>query len=193
MTNDVGDGRTVDLMPGTVDRGPGTVDLKSVGESVLASRGGAHGSWPWTRKLLAAADAQFQSRWRSETIDAAAALEIRLPPHAGEPCKGDLLTLVGANGATVREAAATLDKVAAAYARHNESCMGRIEFAAAAPLTRVVLCTAPLNWEEYADVAPADGALYCVDGFHRLVAWAWKGRLNAGEELPIWLAGSIHM
>jgi len=188
MTNETRGGRTVDLKPGTVEDGPGTVDLKRVTESVLASRGGAHGSWPWTRKLLAAADAQFQSRWRSATIDGETALEIRLPSHAGEPCKGDLLTLVGAKGATVREAAAMLEKVADAYSRHNSSCMGRIEFAAAAPLSQVVLCSAPLNWEEYADVAPAAGALYCVDGFHRLVAWAWKNRLTAGVELPVWLA-----
>lgn len=164
------------------------MDLKHVSDAVLASRGGAHGSWPWTRKLLAAADAQFQSKWTSETIDAADALEIRLPAHAGEPCKGDLLTLVGARGATVREAAATLEKVASAYARHNTSCMSRIEFAAGAPFSQVVLCRAPLNWEEYAEVTPVDGALYCIDGFHRLVAWAWKARLTAGVELPVWMA-----
>lgn len=175
-------------MPRTVDDGPGTVDLKHVTDSVLSSRGGAHGSWPWTRKLLAAADAQFHSRWRAAAIDGAAALDIRLPSHAGEPCKGDLLTLVGSNGATVRDAAATLEKVAGAYARHNTSCMSRIDFAAGAPLSQVVLCAAPLNWEEYADVTPAAGALYCVDGFHRLVAWAWKGRLTSGVELPVWLA-----
>ena len=169
-----------------------TVDLKHVSESVLASRGGAHGSWPWTRKLLAAADAQFNSQWASASIDAADALDIRLPPHAGEPCKGDLLTLVGSTGATVREAAAMLEKVAGAYARHNTSCMSRIEFASEAPISQVVLCRAPLDWEEYADVASAPGALYCVDGFHRLVGWAWKGRLVAGEALPIWLAGSSH-
>lgn len=178
--------RTVDNGPGTGD--PKTVDIKTVSESVLRSRGGQHGSWPWTRKLLAAADTQFQSRWRAHAIDGTQALEIRLPPHAGEPCKGDLLTLVGAGGATVREAAAMLDKVADAYARHNTSCMSRIEFAVSAELSQVVLCSAPLNWEEYAGVAPAPGALYCVDGFHRLVAWAWKNRLTAGVELPIWLA-----
>jgi hypothetical protein len=164
-------------------------DLKGVSESVLASRGGGHGSWPWTRKLLAVADGQFQSQWREDVIDGAAALEIRLPAHSGEPCHGDQVTLVGHSGASVRDAAATLERVAAAYARNNVSCMGRIEFAAAAPLSRVVLCTAPLNWEEYANVAPVEGALYCIDGFHRLVAWAWKGRLSAGVDVPVWVAG----
>ena len=175
----------------TLNVGQGTLDLKAVSDSVLTSRGGAHGSWPWTRKLLAAADAQFQSQWREQQIDGADALEIRLPPHAGEPCKGDLLTLVGGQGASVREAAATLEKVAGAYSRHNSSCMGRIEFALDAPFSHVVLCTSPLEWEEYAEVAPAEGALYCVDGFHRLVAWGFKKRLSPGVTLPVWLAGDL--
>lgn len=164
-------------------------NVTRVSDSVLASRGGAHGSWPWTRKLLAAADAQFQSRWREKTVSGADALEIRLPSHAGEPCKGDVLTLVGATGATVREAAARLETVAGAYARHNASCMGRMELAAAAPFSQIVVSTSPLLWEEYADVAPADGALYCVDGFHRLVAWAWRGRLAGDVAIPAWVAG----
>jgi hypothetical protein len=140
--------------------------------------------------VLAAADAQFQSRWREDAISAERALDIRLPAHAGEPCKGDLLTLVGTHGASVREAAATLEKVAGAYMRHNTSCMSRIDFAAGAPLSQVVLCSAPLNWEEYAAVAPVDRARYCIDGFHRLVAWAWKARLSSGVVLPVWIAGS---
>lgn len=163
--------------------------VKSISTEILTSRGGGHGSWPWTRKMLAAADEQFASRWRVDVIDGAAALDIRLPSHAGEPCQGDQLTLVGPAGATVREAAATLAKVAGAYAKNNASCMRRIEFAAAAPLSRVVLCTAPLNWEEYARVSPVADARYCVDGLHRLVAWAWKGRLVSGVDVPIWLAG----
>ncbi len=173
-----------------MDGGPGTLDLKTVSDSVLASRGGAHGSWPWTRQLLATADAQFQSRWRGDAISGAEALNIRLPPHAGEPCKGDLLTLVGSTGATVREAAATLDKVAGAYARHNTSCMSRIELATAAPLSQVVLCSLPLDADGYRDVTHATDALYCVDGFHRLVAWAWKGRLASDVEVRVWLASA---
>lgn len=165
-------------------------DLKAVIDSVLASRGGAHGSWPWTRKLLAVADAQFHSAWRACSISGADALEILLPAHAGEPCKGDLLTLVRPNGATVREAAATLETLQGAYARQNTSCMSRIEFAAAAPFSAVVLCPLPLDADEYRDVTPAKDALYCVDGFHRLVAWAWKGRLASDVEVPVWLASA---
>lgn len=158
--------------------------LAAVSDAVLKSRGGAHGSWPWSRKLLAAADAQFSGAWREVEIDAERALAIRLPPHAGEPCKGDQLTLVPAPGGSVREAAATLAKVAAAYARHNESCMGRLTFAADAPFSHVVLCTAPLDADDYRQVSGAPGDLYCVDGVHRLIAWAWRERLSPGVTLP---------
>ncbi len=167
----------------------GMASLKSVTDSILASRGGAHGSWPWTRKLLAAADAQFQARWREETIDGLRALEILLPSHAGEPCKGDLMTLVGASGATARDAGAALTDLGDAYARNNPSCAERIGFAREAPFSRIVLSTAPLQWEEYAAVTPVPGALYCVDGFHRLVAWAAERRLSKDANLKIWLAG----
>jgi hypothetical protein len=165
------------------------VDLLSVEQRVLASRGGAHGSWPWTRKLLAKADEQFRGVWRELEIPAEAALDILLPPHAGEPCKGDQLTLVGDTGATVREAAATFTRFGQAYARNNASCAERLGFAADAPFSHVVLCTAPLDWEDYSRVAPQPGAYYCLDGFHRLVAWAANGRLKNDDRLRIWLAG----
>jgi hypothetical protein len=164
-------------------------DLRHICDAVLASRGGSHGSWPWTRKLLGRADEQFDGAWRELTIAGASALEILLPPHSGEPCKGDQLTLVGDEGATVRDAGASLVALGEAYARNNPSCAERIRFAADAPFTHVVLCTAPLDWEEYSKVAPRPSAYYCIDGFHRLVAWAAAGRLTTKMNLDIWLAG----
>lgn len=165
------------------------MDLTSIEQRVLASRGGAHGSWPWTRKLLAKADEQFRGVWREIEIPSESALNILLPAHAGEPCKGDQLTLVGDGGATVREAADALTRLGDAYARNNASCAERLGFAADAPFSHVVLCAAPLNWEEYATVAPRPGAHYCIDGFHRLVAWAASGRLHRDARIGIWLAG----
>lgn len=158
-------------------------------EDSLKSRGGSHGSWPWTRKMLARADEQFRGVWRELTLDGEAALDILLPPHSGEPCKGDLLTLVPDQGATVREASAALLAIGDAYARNNAACAERLGFASASPLTRLILCTSPLDWEEYAKVAPQPGALYCVDGFHRLVAWAAAGRLTKDATLTAWIAG----
>jgi hypothetical protein len=163
--------------------------LKEISDAVLASRGGTHGSWPWTRKLLARADEQFAGLWRELTIDGAAALDILLPSHSGEPCKGDQLTLVGHHGASVRDAGAALNELGDVYARNNPSCAERIGFARDAPFTRVIICTAPLDWEEYASVRPVPGAYYCIDGFHRLVAWAAAGRLKRDVSLQIWLAG----
>jgi hypothetical protein len=139
--------------------------------------------------MLARADEQFDSRWRTTTLAADNALDILLPPHSGEPCKGDQLTLVGHRGATARDAGEALRAMGAAYARNNPSCAERIAFATDAPFTRVVLCTAPLDWEEYARVAPVAGAYYCLDGFHRLVAWAAAGRFTHAATIPVWIAG----
>ena len=165
------------------------MDLTSIEQRVLAARGGAHGSWPWTRKLLAKADEQFRGVWRELEIPAESALDILLPSHAGEPCKGDQLTLVSDAGATVRDAAATFISFGEAYARNNAACAERLGFAADAPFSHVVLSTAPLNWEEYAAVTPRPGAYYCIDGFHRLVSWAANGRLHKDARIGIWLAG----
>lgn len=165
------------------------LSVETVSDAVQRSRGGSHGSWPWTRKLLAQADEQFWGAWREITMPASAALDILLPPHSGEPCKGDQLTLVGARGATVRDAGIALTKLGDAYARNNPSCSERIGFAKDAPFTHLVLCTTPLKWEEYATVTPVSGAYYCVDGFHRLVSWAAAGRLTKDAILNVWLAG----
>jgi len=167
----------------------GVLTVESIEEVCLRARGGSHGSWPWTRKMLARADAQFGGVWRELSIDGNAALDILLPPHSGEPCKGDQLTLVADEGATVREAAAALAAFGEAYARNNPSCAERLRFAADAPFTHLILCTAPLDWEEYGRVTPRPGAYYCIDGFHRLAAWAAAGRLSSGATISVWLAG----
>ena len=166
------------------------VTLAEIQQEILASRGGSHGSWPWTRKMLARADEQFGGPWREVALTADQALEILLPPHSGEPCRGDLLTVVGSGGATVREAARTLTSYGEAYAKNNPSCAERIGFASEAAFSHVVLCTAPLDWEEYAKVTPVDGARYCIDGFHRLVAWAAAGRISGDVTLSAWIAGA---
>ena len=167
----------------------GVLTVDSIEAACLRSRGGSHGSWPWTRKMLARADEQFRGVWRELTLDGEAAHDILLPPHAGEPCKGDLLTLVPDHGATVRDAGVALTTLGDAYAKNNATCAERIGFATDAPFTALVLCTAPLDWEEYAKVTARPGACYCVDGFHRLVAWAAAGRLTKDSRLGIWLAG----
>ena len=139
--------------------------------------------------MLSRADHQFGGVWREVTLTGHEALSVLVPSHAGEPCRGDLLTIVGPHGATVRDAAATLTRFGDAYAKNNPSCAERLGFATAADFSHVVLCTAPLDWEEYAKVAPVGGARYCIDGFHRLVAWAAAGRLTPDATLSAWLIG----
>lgn len=164
--------------------------LTEIQQQVLASRGGAHGSWPWTRKMLARADEQFGGVWQAASLPAALALSVTLPPHAGEPCRGDQLTLVGASGAHVADAATALAGLGEAYARNNPSCAERLALAREAPFSAVVLAPAPLDWEDYAGVTIEPGGLYCIDGFHRLVAWAAAGRLVRGVDLPVLIAGT---
>jgi hypothetical protein len=147
------------------------------------------GSAPWTLRFIDQADAQFGGQWAWHTLSGAEALEIILPPHAGEPCKGDTLALVASGGATVRQAAVNLAAVHADYARLNASCWSRISESAQASFTPVILTTAPLESEDYVTVAPVPGRLYHLDGFHRLVGWAWAGKLDARGSIQAVVAG----
>ena len=139
--------------------------------------------------MLARADEQFGGVWRELTVDGDAALDILLPPHSGEPCRGDQLTLVGDHGASVRDARTALAALGEAYPRNNPSCAERLGFATDSPFSEIILCVAPLDWEEYAKVATRPGAAYCIDGFHRLIAWAAAGRLTKSATLTAWVAG----
>ena len=139
------------------------------------------GSAPWTLRFIDTADRQFAGAWHERTLTGQEALEILLPPHAGEPCKGDRLTLVDPGGATVRAVAERLSRIRDDYARSNPSCWGRIEQAAVAPFSGIIVTTAPLEVDDYEGMAPLAGRLYHLDGFHRLVGWAWAGRLHAAS------------
>ena len=106
------------------------------------------GSAPWTLKFIERASAQFRE-WREVELDAAAALDIILPPHNGEPCKGDRLELVQSGGATVAEATDTLLAIRSDYEQNNPTCWGRIAEASAQPFSTLILTTAPLDADEY--------------------------------------------
>jgi hypothetical protein len=157
--------------------------------ALAAERSLTGGSAPWTLRFIDIADRQFGGRWREVTIGGADALGVILPPHAGEPCRGDRLPLIDAAGATVRDAASRLAIIRDAYASANQSCWGRISEAAAAPFSSLVLTAAPLDADDYRTLAPGSGRLYHLDGFHRLVGWAWAGRLVASVRIRAFLAG----
>jgi hypothetical protein len=160
--------------------------------SLAAARSLTAGSAPWTMRFIETAEKQFGGAWHARTLTGDEALEILLPPHAGEPCQGDRLTLVEPGGATVREAAQRLARIRDAYQVSNRTCWSRIEGAAVAPFSGIILTTAPLKADDYAGMAPMAGRLYHLDGFHRLVGWAWAGRLQTPlARIPAVIAGCL--
>ena len=145
------------------------------------------GSAPWTLKFIERASAQFRE-WREIEIDAATALEIILPPHNGEPCKGDRLELVPSGGATVAEATTTLRAIRADYEQNNPTCWGRIAEASTQPFSTLILTTAPLDADEYRSMTPLPGQFYHLDGFHRLIGWSLANRLTTGTRVRTFIA-----
>jgi hypothetical protein len=145
------------------------------------------GSAPWTLKFIERASAQF-AEWRAVELDAAAALEIILPPHNGEPCKGDRIELVQSGGATVAEATRTLLAIRSDYEQNNPTCWGRIAEASAQPFSTLILTTAPLDANEYRSLTAEPGRLYHLDGFHRLIGWSLANRLTTGTRVRAFVA-----
>lgn len=176
----------------------GRVSIQEVHDILWRSRGRTDGSGPWTGPLLDAADAQLGPDWWDVELDGLEAAAVILPWHAGEPCRGDRLTLVGPEGMTVAAAAARLAAIEVDYATENRSCWSRIATAREEPLTRVILAAAPIDHEEYRSLraAPASawavaGApnLYCLDGRHRLIGWALEGVLAPAAIVPAHVVG----
>lgn len=160
--------------------------------SLAGGRSLSSGSAPWTLRFIETADKQFGGVWSERVLTADEALDILLPPHAGEPCKGDRLTLIDPAGATVRDAGKRLARLRAEYEDANRSCWSRIQQAAIEPFSGVILTTAPLDADDYRGMAPLEGRLYHLDGFHRLVGWAWAGRLAGGTaRIPALIAGKL--
>ncbi|MFI5177829.1 MAG: DUF6309 family protein [Vicinamibacterales bacterium] len=155
--------------------------------ALAAGRDLRTGSAPWTLKFIERATGQF-GQWREVEIDGATALAIILPPHNGEPCKGDRLALVPGGGATVAEAARSLGAIRVEYERNNPTCWGRIAEASDQAFSTIILTSAPLDADEYRSIAPAAGRLYHLDGFHRLVGWALAGRITPDVRLRAFVA-----
>jgi hypothetical protein len=158
--------------------------------ALAAGRDITKDSGPWTTRFLSTATAQFQGRWQSEMLAGAALEQIWLPPHAGEPCRGDRIALVPHGGANVATTAAHLRESTAAYARANPCCWSRIEAAMHEPLSPIILTTRPLDEDEYRSVRKDRGdRLYHLDGLHRLVAWALADRLTPEVRVRAFVAG----
>jgi hypothetical protein len=165
------------------------VTLAEVVEALSKERDLQSGSAPWTVRFLAHANEQFAGRWSEIELSGDEALEVVLPAHAGEPCRGDRRPLLESGGGTVREAALILSRIQTEYARDNASCWGRISQAAQDSISPVILTRAPLTLPDYAEVRATAGSLVHLDGFHRLVGWALAGRLSCEISLRAFVAG----
>lgn len=159
---------------------------------IEAERGNVAGSWPWTLRLVRLASAAPDPQWTMTSLTAAEALAIRLPPHSGEPCRGDRMALVEMpEGQAVSDVARTLMANARAYAEANPQCWGRIARAAREPFSTVVLSAAPVSgWPEHAGLVSSTGLYYHLDGFHRLVGWAFADRLTPDARVPAFVVRS---
>lgn len=154
---------------------------------VGSSRSWTDGSGPWTRRFLEEADLAVAGHWSRATVTRNSLLSAALPPHAGEPCRGDRMVLVPEPGQTVQTASAFLKTHAARYARENPSCWGRITQAMDEEFSTVILSSVPISVAGH-DPAAVAGP-FVLDGLHRLLGWSLAGRLNSEDTIPIILCG----
>lgn len=157
--------------------------------ATLDERGGSGGSWVWTARFVTLADRQFGGRWTRVSLTGDEAGRILLPPHAGEPCHGDRQALVSGRGASVQDVRETLRATQEVYAAANPECWQRIARAADAPFSTVLLTTSPLAQGEHLSLDARPDTLFHLDGFHRLVGWAWAGRLTSDATVGAIVAG----
>lgn len=165
------------------------ISLPDVTAHLLAERGHDGESWPWTVRFLEMADRQFGAAWTRTVLPGPTARAVVIPPHAGEPCRGDRLELVGGVGTSVESAAGWLRTIQDQYAAANPTCWQRIQQAAQAPFSTIVVTTEPLGSVEHGGMTPAIGRLYHLDGLHRLLGWALANRLSPGASVPAIIAG----
>ena len=158
-------------------------------EAFAAGRNPAEGSGPWTTRFIRQATKQFDERWSLVEITGAEARAIVVPPHSGEPCRGDRMELVPPGGLSVESTARALEVCRDAYAAANRTCWSRIAQAIDDPAwSEIILTRAPLALDDYATVTGGAG-LYHLDGFHRLVGWTLAGRLMDEVRIRAFLAG----
>jgi hypothetical protein len=176
------------------------VSREVIEASVRAARHPGHDPARWALPLVADVDRVAMGAWSLVALDAREALELWLPPHAGEPCHGDTMALGRAGprpdletadddweGLTLGDAVNWLRSHAGEYATSNPSCWGRISVAR--DTTWGPLVIAPFGVGDR--TAPA-GRLVVVDGLHRAIGWAMRRRANEGAEgvtLQVYLAG----
>ena len=148
--------------------------------AILAATYPGHAPARWALPLLDQLDARA-SGWQLVELDADALARLWLPPHAGEACHGDSMSLCDSGGSSLRRAADWLMAHADAYAAANPSCWGRIRHASIGPGTALVV--SPVSVGDR--VKPDDAELVVVDGLHRALGFWVAGQRRCEAYMPV--------
>ena len=135
--------------------------------------------------MLAELDARA-SEWQLVELDTDALAALWLPPHAGEACHGDSMTLGTAEGSTLAQAHDWLVAHADAYAAANPSCWGRIMHAAAGPRSPLVVSSVSVGDR----VKSPRATLVVVDGLHRALGYWMAGERRCQAYAPVLAEGT---
>ncbi len=133
----------------------------------------------WARDRLKNANERFGGEWYSVQLSRREVLSgIELVYHH-DPGSG--LVLIPEEGSTVSEAKDKFLKIRLDYSKKNSDCYEKIVKFGSRMFDYVFLCTAPLKGfgvTEHEKLDHTEENLVHIDGLHRLVAWAVKGRLG---------------
>ncbi|AMY12784.1 hypothetical protein LuPra_06066 [Luteitalea pratensis] len=147
---------------------------------ILAATYPGHDPARWALPLLDQLDARATG-WQLVELDTQALAGLWLPPHSGEACHGDSISLGDEGGSSVIQAHDWLIAHADAYAAANPSCWGRIKFASKRPMSPLVVSAASVGDR----VKPEQAELVVVDGLHRALGFWMAGERHCQAYAPV--------
>ena len=152
---------------------------------ILAATYPGHVPARWALPLLDQLE-ERASGWRLIELDAAAMAALWLPPHGGEACHGDSMSLVNEGGSCLSDAHDWLIVHAREYAAANPSCWARISHAATAPMSPLVVSAAGVGDR----LKPDEVELVVVDGLHRALGFWMAGQRQCQAYAPVLVEGT---
>jgi hypothetical protein len=156
------------------------VSRDAIDAGIHAATYPGHAPARWALPLLDQLDARATG-WQLVELDAATLAALWLPPHAGEACHGDSMSLHDERGSRVIDAHDWLIAHADAYGEANPSCWGRIMHASTRPTTPIVVSTVSVGDR----LKPEDARLVVVDGLHRALGYWMAGHRGCEAYLPV--------
>ncbi len=150
-----------------------SVPLAAITASIRAARHPGHDPARWALPLVEAADRVAGGAWQRVALDLDEAWTLWLPPHAGEPCHGDTMTLGDGRGMRLGDTVAWLEAQADAYAQANPSCWSRIVSARDGDWAPLVVAPFAVG-DRTAPPAGTRTAGIVIDGLHRALGWGLR-------------------